>query len=212
MRQAIARAAKRAAASATRSQRTLSKRGRRSDHKNGATISTPIASPVHQTAHVSTSSRPSIAPATSSVVVPTVALIAMHPSAPMNTSTSASRTRSRWMRKPTRASARAATTGASVFPAPIKIAAPHRWTDRHVDREGGDGDRGPDPRAEGEQGHDGHSGRRPERCDLVADDRESEPEFGGHEVHDRDDGEPDRILPRAVSTALRSSCLDTERP
>ena len=99
------------------------------------------------------------------------------------------------MRKPTRASASAATTGASVFPAPMKIAATADGPIGSVDREGGDGDRGPDPRAEGEQRHDGHSGRRPERGDLVADDRESEPEFGGHEVRDRDDGEPDRVLP-----------------
>ena len=130
--------------------------------------------------------------------MPTVALIAMHPSAPMNTSTSASRTRSRWMRKPTRAEREGRDNRRERVPRPDEDRRADRWADRHVDREGGDGDRGPDPWAEGEQGHDGHSGRRPERCDLVADDRESEPEFGGHEVRDRDDGEPDRILPRGI--------------
>jgi hypothetical protein len=92
-------------------------------HENGATNSTPIASPAHHTDHVSRRSRRSISLVTQSDAVPHVALRSMAPSAAPKISQRTSRTRSSADRKSTRWRRVAAASGARVLPTAMTTAA-----------------------------------------------------------------------------------------
>jgi hypothetical protein len=90
--------------------------------RNGATRSTPIASPVHQTAHVGQKSVAATVPDSTSTEVPKVALIAMPARAPSPMIATASRRRSSSSRNPVRLRSSTATSGASVLPAAMTAA------------------------------------------------------------------------------------------
>ena len=100
-----------------------SSRKRARDNRNGATVRTPIASPVHHTVQALTRLSELIAPETTSVPAPIVALMSMLARAPRKTIANASCRRSSCRRKPTLARSMAATKGASVLPAAVTAAA-----------------------------------------------------------------------------------------
>ena len=90
--------------------------------RNGATSITPIASPVHHTAHVAQKFERLTVPDTTSTDAPTVALSVIATSAARTMMAAASRRRSSSRRKPMRLRSSAAATGASVLPAAISTA------------------------------------------------------------------------------------------
>ena len=90
--------------------------------RNGATSITPIASPVHHTAHVVQKFDTFTVPDSTSTAVPTVALSVIATRAASTMMAAASRRRSSSRRKPMRLSSSAAATGASVLPAAISTA------------------------------------------------------------------------------------------
>jgi hypothetical protein len=92
-------------------------------NRTGATTRTPMASPVHHTVHAEPKSLPGMAPETTRVTDPTVALMVIPSSAPRNTMAAASRRRSISRRKPTHRNSVAAASGARVFPAAVTAAA-----------------------------------------------------------------------------------------
>jgi hypothetical protein len=91
--------------------------------RNGATTRTPMASPVHQTAHPAANLLAGMAPETTNVPAPIEALISMLRSAARKTMAKASCSRSISLRKPTLTRRVAATIGASVLPVAVAAAA-----------------------------------------------------------------------------------------
>jgi len=68
------------------------------------------------------------------------------------------------------------------------------WTDGKVDGQGGNGDGGPDARAEDKHRDQRDAGRRPHRRDLAMDERELQTELRRYEV-----GNPDHSQPQAFA-------------
>ena len=115
-----------AASSAHRAQdRIHGRRYRPMHNRNGATTSTPIASPVHHTAHAERNCDPPIAPDRTRVPAPIEALTIMLSRA-RTTTAAASRSRSICHRNPTAMRSVATMKGASVFPKAVAAAA-HTW-------------------------------------------------------------------------------------